>query len=248
MCTDGNGSLARALLEFEPSLQGLSPFTRRRYLAGARALLRAAFPGPAGPSGVASYEELWARTRDVKLPKPARARPFLRFLESRQAPAAPKNFEAVRARALQALDQANRVKNPSLTARRDAALVAALCAAPGRGDPRRWPKSCLTVTETGVTLWGEGVQEPGPALALRFWAHWRERLSRPDQRRLYRRSLPWAQSGLLFPGPGGEPLSRAAPHNALRRLTGVGEGSRLTPEKVRAAFLAARDGFSAGAV
>ena len=82
---------------------------------------------------------------------------------------------------------------------------------------------------------------------MRFWAHWRERLSRPDQRRLYRKSLKWAHSGLLFPGPGGGPLSRAAPHHALRRLTGAGAG-RLTPEKVRAAFLAARNGFSAGAV
>ena len=76
-----------------------------------------------------------------------------------------------------------------------------------------------------MTLWGEGIEDPALALALRFWGHWRERLTRPDQRRLYRKPLKWAQSGLLFPGPGGAPLSRAAPHHALRRLTGVGEGS-----------------------
>ena len=69
--------------------------------------------------------------------------------------------------------------------------------------------------------------------------HGRGRLLRPDQRRLYRKSLRWAQSGLLFPGPGGAPLSRAAPHHALRRLAGVGEGGLVTPEQVRAAFLAA---------
>jgi hypothetical protein len=250
VCTDGDGTLARAIAEFYVSLENLRPFTKRRYLAGAKALLRAAFPGPAGPRGVASYEELWARTRDVKLAEPARARPFLRFLESRQALAAlpQEGLEAVRAQVLEALDQANRLKNPSLTARRDAALVAALCAAPEQGNPRAWSKGCLALRDGRVILWEREVREPAPALALRFWGHWRERLIRPDQRRLYRRSVKWAQSGLLFPGPGGEPLSRAAPHHALRRLAGVGEGGRLTPEQVRAAFLAARGHTPAGAV
>jgi hypothetical protein len=234
--TDENGTAARAIREFDASLENLRPSTRWLYLAGAKALLRVAFPGPAGPRGVASYEELWARTRAVKTPKPARARPFQRFLESRQAPASPEGLEAVRTRVLEALDRANRLKNPSLTARRDAALVAALCAAPSKGNPRAWPQGCLALRDGRVTLWEREVQEPAPAFALRSWGHWRERLSRPDQRRLYRRSLKWAQSGLLFPGPGGEPLSRAAPHNALRRLAGAGG---LTPEKVRAAFLAA---------
>ena len=78
------------------------------------------------------------------------------------------------------------------------------------------------------------------AHALRFWHAWRERLARPDQRRLYRKSLKWSQSRLLFPGPNGAPLGRAALHNALRRLSAVGERSRIqpvTPEKIRVAFL-----------
>src|SRR5437763_16505939 len=33
-----------------------------------------------------TYTQLWARTRDFKLPKPIRARPFLRFLEARKGP------------------------------------------------------------------------------------------------------------------------------------------------------------------
>jgi hypothetical protein len=88
VCTDGDGTLARAIAEFYVSLQNRRPSTKRLYLAGAKALLRAASPGPPGPRGVASYEELWARARDIKPPQPARARPFLRFLESRQAPGA----------------------------------------------------------------------------------------------------------------------------------------------------------------
>ena len=76
----------------------------------------------------------------------------------------------------------------------------------------------------------------------------RERLARPEQRRLYRKSLQWSQSGLLFPGPSGAPLSRAALHNALRRLNLAINGrvklagdhnnvGPITPEKIRAAFL-----------
>jgi hypothetical protein len=236
--TNGNHVAECALKDFEAALQHLCPSTKRLYLAGAKALLRAVFAAPAGSRGVASYEELWARTRDAELPKSARARPFLRFLESRQTPAPSEDLEAVRTRILEALDRANRLKNPSLTHRRDAALLAGLCAAPARGSPRAWPKGCLAVRETRLTLWDEEVREPALSLALRHWHHWRERLSRPDQRRLYRKSLQWTQSGLLFPGPGGAPLARAALHNALRRLTRAGEGRvGLTPEKIRLAFL-----------
>jgi hypothetical protein len=237
--TDENDAAARAIAEFDASLESLRPSTQRLYLAGAKALLRAAFPDPAGLCDVASYAELWARTRDVKPPKLTRARPFLRFLESRQAPAPPEDLEAVRAWVLEALNQANRLKNPSVAARRDAALLAALCAAPTRGNPRAWPKGCLAVTQTAVTLWEGEVRQPALGLALRYWHLWRERLARPDQRRLHRKSLAWGRSALLFPGPGGAPLAGKALHNALRRLTGGGEGS-LTPEKIRAAFLAAR--------
>jgi hypothetical protein len=95
-----------------------------------------------------------------------------------------------------------------------------------------------------VPLWAEEVLEPALGLALRYWHLWRERLARPDQRRLRRKSLAWGQSALLFPGPGGAPLASKALHNALRRLTGGGEGggAGLTPEKIRAAFLAADGG------
>ena len=130
----------------------------------------------------------------------------------------------------------------SIATRRDSALIAAICAAPARGTPRKWPKNCLKISETEVLLWDAPTQEPCFAIALRFWHAWRERLARPDQRRLYRKSLKWSQSSLLFPGPNGAPLSRAALHNALRRLNVTGElGSSnfqpITPEKIRAAFL-----------
>ena len=132
------------------------------------------------------------------------------------------------------------MKNPSIATRRDTALIAALCAAPARGTPRKWPENCLKVEGREVLLWGAAIEEPYFAISLRFWHAWRERLARPDQRRLYRKSLHWSQSRLLFPGPNGAPLSRAALHNALRRLNAEGERSSIgpiTPEKIRAAFL-----------
>jgi hypothetical protein len=131
------------------------------------------------------------------------------------------------------------VKNPSITTRRDSGLIAAICSAPARGTPRKWPKNCLKIDGREVLLWDAPIQEPCFALPLRFWHAWRERLARPDQRRLYRKSLQWSQSSLLFPGSGGAPLGRAALHNALRRL-GLAEecGSigPITPEKIRVAF------------
>ena len=91
-----------------------------------------------------------------------------------------------------------------------------------------------------MLLWDAAIEEPCFAVSLRFWHAWRERLARPDQRRLYRKSIQWGQSRLLFPGPNGAPLSRAALHNAMRRLNLAGERNSvrpITPEKIRAAFL-----------
>jgi hypothetical protein len=70
-------------------------------------------------------------------------------------------------------------KNPSIATRRDTALIAALCAAPARGIPRKWRQNCLKITETEVLLWDTPIQEPCFAVSLRFWHAWRERLARP---------------------------------------------------------------------
>ena len=81
---------------------------------------------------------------------------------------------------------------------------------------------------------GYGVRGTCFAVSLRFWHGWREHLARPDQRRLYRKSFLWGQSRLLFPGPNGAPLSRAALHNALRRLDLAGSPNSIgliTPER-----------------
>jgi hypothetical protein len=125
--------------------------------------------------------------------------------------------------------------------RRDLALLACLCLAPGKGVPPRWPKSALTVArEKGggfkVKLWDKEVEAGGLALTLLYWHTWRERLDRPEQRRMYHKA--WAYSDLLFPASNGGPLTKHAVRNALLRVTAGGDGpAGLTPGVIRKAFM-----------
>jgi hypothetical protein len=232
--------ISEVVKDFEQSLENLRPSTRRVYVAGARAAIRAAslefWQCP-------SATELLASLGKSPTEKRARISPFLDFLDggkpknsiSKQDSAALQNWVIQRL-----AKQIRSEKNPSITTRRDSGLIAALCAAPGRGTPRKWPENCLKIEGREVLLWDTAIEEPCFAVSLRFWHGWRERLARPDQRRLYRRSFLWGQSRLLFPGPNGAPLSRAAMHNALRRLDLAGSPNSIgliTPEKIRAAFL-----------
>ena len=232
--------ISQVVKDFEQSLQTLRPSTRRVYVAGARAAIRAAslelWQSP-------SATDLLASIGKFPIEKRARISPFLDFLGGGgpKQSVSDEDSAALQNWVIQRLAKQIRfVKNPSIAIRRDTALIAAICAAPARGTPRKWPLDCLKITETEVLLWDAPIQEPCFAISLRFWHAWRERLARPDQRRLYRKSLKWSQSRLLFPGPNGAPLGRAALHNALRRLNLAEEcGSirPITPEKIRIAFL-----------
>ena len=232
--------ISEVVKDFEQSLENLRPSTRRVYVAGARAAIRAA---SLEPWQSPSRNQLLASIGKSPTGKRARISPFLDFLGGGgpKQSVSDEDSAALQNWVIQTIVKQMRfVKNPSIATRRDMALIAAICAAPARGTPRKWPQNCLKITETEVLLWDVAIQEPCFALALRFWHVWRERLARPDQRRLYRKSLKWSQSRLLFPGPTGAPLGRAALHNALRRLSVAGERSSsqpITPEKIRAAFL-----------
>jgi len=225
--------------DFEQSLAGLKPSTRRVYLAGAKAAIRAA---RLELWQSCSHDELLAFIRKSPPEQGARIAPFLAFLRDARGAnrSVPKeDITGVQNWVIQTLGKQMRlVKNPSITTRRDLALIAARCAAPARGTPRKWPVSCLKINGQEVSLWDVKIEEPCFALALRLWHAWRERLARPDQRRLYRKSPKWSQSRLLFPGPNGAPLGRAALHNALRRLSAWRDPNYcVTPEEIRLAFL-----------
>jgi hypothetical protein len=51
-------------------------------------------------------------------------------------------------------------KNPSTATRRDTTLIAALCVAPAKGTPRKWPENCLKVEGREVLLWDTTIEEP----------------------------------------------------------------------------------------
>jgi hypothetical protein len=232
--------ISEVVKDFEQSLENLRPSTRRVYVAGARSALRAA---NLELWQCSSATELLASLGKSHTEKRVRISPFLDFLGGGEPKelVSDEDSAALQNWVIQRLAKQMRSgKNPSIATRRDTALIAALCVASAKGTPRKWPESCLKVEGHEVLLWDAVIEEPCFAVSLRFWHAWRERLARPDQRRLYRKSLGWSQSRLLFPGPDGAPLSRAALHNALRRLNLARERNSIgliTPEKIRAAFL-----------
>ena len=224
--------------EFRNSLEGRKPSTIRVYLAAAKRVVKTV-----NLSQFGSYTELLVWIHQNPPEKGARVTPFVKFLQegvTSNRSASSEEAKHVRESIIQLMGNTMRAqKNPTLASKRDLALIASLCSSPQRGNPRNWPLDCLQLDGAHVILWDQRIVEPAFALALRFWHAWRERLARPDQRRLYRKASQWSQADLLFPGPGGRRLSRAALNNALRRfLGGVGEGTALTPQKIRAAFLA----------
>ena len=195
-----------------------------------------------------SYEELSCLLRealaDETLPKTLRIGAFLSFLESKNPVirAEEPDYGPVRTWILDRIERETKaVRETSHYVRRDLALLACLCLAPGNGVPRRWPKSVLVVDrEKGggfkVKLWDKEVEAGGLALTLLYWHTWRERLDRPEHSRMYRKA--WASSDLLFPAPSGGPLTKHAARNALLRLTAGGNApAGVTPGVIRKAFI-----------
>ncbi len=196
-------AISEVVKDFEQSLENLRPSTRRVYMAGARSAIKAAgFELWQSPSTT----DLMASLGKSPTEKRVRISPFLDFLGGGNLEELMSDEDSVALQnwVIQRLAKEMRsVKNPSIATRRDSALIAALCAAPARGTPRKWPEKSLKIEGREVLLWDTAVEEPCFAVSLRFWRAWRERLARPDQRRLYRKSLEWNQSRLLFPGPNG---------------------------------------------
>lgn len=219
--------------------------TRRVYVSAAKKALKIAGKRPEN-SG--SYEELLALLREnlatKKIPKALKIAPFLSFLDSKilKDPNDITDFTPIRTWVTDRIaEETKAARNASHFIRRDLAMLAGLCVAPGKGSPRHWPKSALVVKRQmgggfEVKLWDRTVENQELALALLYWQTWRERLDRPEQSRIYRKA--WAYSDLLFPNSKGEALTKHAMRNALSRLSVRGEGRvRLTPGMIRRAFL-----------
>jgi hypothetical protein len=75
--------------------------------------------------------------------KKARISPFLEFLGGGEPKElmSDEDSAALQNWVIQKLaKQIRLVKNPSITLRRDSGMIAALCAAPSKGTPRKWPE------------------------------------------------------------------------------------------------------------
>lgn len=225
--------------------KAFAPSTWRVYLSAAKKALKCVGKTP---EDCGSYEDLLALLREhrkqKKLPKALRIGPFLGFLDSK-IPKEEENipdYGPIRAWVIERIGKETKATRKALSfIRRDLAMLACLCAAPERGSPRRWPKSALKVAPkegegVEVKLWDKPIDNPGLILALLYWHSWRARLDRPEQSRLHRKA--WAYSDLLFPNSTGEVLGKQVLHDALRRLGDQpGGGARLTPERIRQAFI-----------
>jgi hypothetical protein len=193
--------ISEVVKEFEQSLENLRPSTRRVYVAAAKTAIRSAhlelWQCP-------STGELLASLGESPTEKKARISPFLNFLGDGELEelVSDEDSAALQNWVIQRLAKETRsLKNPSIATRRDLGLIAALCAAPARGTPRKWPEDSLKIEGREVLLWDAAIEEPCFAVSLRFWHAWRERLTRPDQRRLYRKSLNGANQDSFSPAP-----------------------------------------------
>ena len=153
-------AISEVVKDFEQSLRIYRPSTRRVYVAGARAAIRAAslelWQSP-------STNELLASIGKSPIEKRARISPFLDFLDGGRSKESVSDEEraAVQNWVIQTIEKQMRfVKNPSIAIRRDSGLIAAICAAPDRGTPRKWPESCLKITQSEVLLWEVAIKEP----------------------------------------------------------------------------------------
>ena len=163
-------AISEVVKDFEQSLRTYRPSTRRVYVAGARAAIRAAslelWQSP-------STNEILASIGKSPIEKRARISPFLDFLDGGRSKESVSDEEraALQNWVIQTIEKQMRfVKNPSIAIRRDMALIVAICAAPARGTPRKWPESCLKITQSEVLLWDVAIKEPCFAARLALLA------------------------------------------------------------------------------
>jgi hypothetical protein len=152
--------ISELLADFEQSLRTYRPATRRVYVAAAKRAIRSAhlelWQCP-------STGELLASLGESPTEKKARISPFLNFLGDGELEelVSDEDSAALQNWVIQRLaKQMGSERNPSITTRRDFGLIAALCAAPGRGTPRKWPENCLKIEGREVLLWDTAVEEP----------------------------------------------------------------------------------------
>ena len=202
------------LQDFERSISDLAPKTRAIYARAAKRAVSHCLYVADNSTNEAVLRLLEAMNWTEKRERFGRVHRFERFLRTTLHEAAVQ---------MNTLDWLHLLKEmqykpiTTMSAVRDFALLAAWATmGEGRG---LLDLTVSEVTDNPSALSIRGKIAPSPYRGmLRRWLKIRLRANRPEQYRILRRTKAWADSPLLFPGSNGQPLSRSAIYNALRRL------------------------------
>ena len=203
-----------SLQDFERSISDLAPKTRTIYVRAAkRAVSHCLYVGD-NSTNQAVLRLLEAMSWTEKRERFGRVHRFERFLRLMVHGG---DVQTNIYDSLHLLKQMQYKPITAMSAVRDFALLAAWATmGEGRGV---LDLAISEVTDSPSALTIRGKIAPSPYRGmLRRWLKIRLRANRPEQYRILRRTKAWADSPLLFPGSNGQPLSRSAIYNALRRL------------------------------
>lgn len=222
--------LPELLQKFQEDISTLSPVTRALYARAAKrsfSYCRSKHGEPTPEVLLLFFKEIPHSKKTKRFGRVHRFERFVRELALGQ------RVERQRFAWIESLAKMSLQPLDTLSELRDFALLGAWATL--KGDPREVLNLTLKEVAKAPTLAIRGVPVP-PAgeTSLRRWLELRLRTERPEQARLFKRSLAWADSPLLFPNSRGGQLSRSALYNALRRLklTAVNlakKGARATP-------------------
>jgi hypothetical protein len=203
------------LQDFERSISDLAPKTRAIYARAAKRAVSHCLHVADNSTNEAILRLLEAMNWIEKRERFGRVHRFERFLRTTLHGV---DVQTNILDSLHLLKQMQYKPITTMSAMRDFALLAAW-ATMGEGRKGLLDLAISEVTDSPSALSIRGKIAPSPHRGmLRRWLKIRLRASRPEQYRMLRRTKAWADSPLLFPGSNGQPLSRSAIYNALRRL------------------------------
>lgn len=206
--------LPEMLQKFQEDISTLSPVTRALYARAAKrsfSYCRSKHGEPTPEVLLLFFKEMPHSKKTKRFGRVHRFERFVRQLALGQ------NAERHRFAWIEPLAKMSLQPLDTLSELRDFALLAAWATL--KGDPKQVLSLALKEVAKAPALAIRGIPiAPAGETSLRRWLELRLRTERPEQARLFKRSLAWADSPLLFPNSWGGQLSRSALYNALRRL------------------------------
>jgi hypothetical protein len=212
--TPQSAHLPELLQKFEHNISSLSPITRALYTRAAKRSFSScrSIHGEPTPEVLLLFFEQIPPAQKAK--RFGRVHRFERFVGEL---ALGQNANGQRFAWIDQLAKMSLQPLDTVSELRDYGLLAAWATL--KGDAREVVTLTLKEVAKAPSLAIRGIPVPPAGQAsLRHWLDLRLRTERPEQARLFKRSLAWADSAFIFPNSRGGELSRSAVYNALRRL------------------------------